>query len=60
MVGDVWDYNKDRIYILSGEKRVIIDFESEKEYYHWLKNGMSFSAKGVVFDNDSNKIINFL
>ena len=34
MIGDVMDFNKSRIEILSGEKRVIINFESAEEYYY--------------------------
>jgi len=40
VVGDVWDYNKYRIYIISGERRIIINFESNEEYDYWLNNGM--------------------
>lgn len=60
MIGDIWDYNKDRIYIMSGEKRIIIDFENDKEYYFWLENGMSFRSKGVIFDYENKKLIKFL
>ncbi len=59
MIGDVMDYNKYRIEILSGEKRVIINFSSDEEYYHWIKNGMGFN-RGVVFDYENKKIIKFL
>lgn len=59
MVGDVWDYSKDRIYIMSGEKRIIIDFESDEEYYYWLENGLPFN-KGVIFDYEKKKIIKFI
>ena len=60
MIGDVMDYNKNRIEILSGEKRVIINFESDEDYYYWLKNGMSFQSRGVVFDYENKKLIQFL
>lgn len=59
MIGDVMDFNKSRIEILSGEKRVIINFESEQEYQHWTENGMGFN-RGVVFDCENKKIIKFL
>ena len=60
MIGDVYDYNKNRVYIMSGEKRIIIDFE-DREYEHWLKNGLPFTQnKGVVFDYDNKKIIKFI
>ena len=59
MIGDIYDYNKQRIYIMSGEKRIIIPFESEEEYYHWLKNGMSFSS-AVIFDYENKKIKKFI
>ncbi|MBP2027434.1 hypothetical protein J2Z35_001228 [Acetoanaerobium pronyense] len=59
MIGDVMYYNKSRIEILSGEKRVIINFESDEEYRHWLNNGMGFN-RGVVFDYENRRIIEFL
>ena len=59
MIGDVMDFNKSRIEILSGEKRVIINFESKQEYLHWVENGMGFN-RGVVFDYENKKIIKFL
>ena len=59
MIGDVMDFNKSRIEILSGEKRVIINFESAEEYYYWVENGMGF-IRGVVFDYENKKIIEFL
>ena len=59
MIGDVMDFNKSRIEILSGEKRVIINFESVEEYYYWVENGMGFN-RGVVFDYENKKIIEFL
>ncbi len=60
MVGDVWDYNKYRIYIISGERRIIINFESNEEYDYWLNNGMRFNTAGVIFDYDNKKIVKFL
>lgn len=60
MIGDIWDYNKDRIYIMSGEKRIIIDFESDEEYYYWIENGMRIGCKGVIFDYEKKKLIKFL
>ena len=59
MIGDIYDYNKQRIYIMSGEKRIIIPFANEEEYYYWLENGMSFSA-AVVFDYENKKIKKFI
>ena len=59
MIGDVVGYNKFRVEILSGEKVVIINFESEQEYQHWVENGMGFN-RGVIFDNENKKIIEFL
>ena len=59
MIGDIYDYNKQRIYIMSGEKRIIIPFESEEEYYYWFKNGMSFSS-AVIFDYENKKIKKFI
>lgn len=59
MIGDVWNYNKSRIEIMSGEKRIIINFESDEEYYYWIKNGMCFN-RGIIFDYENKKIIEFL
>lgn len=59
MIGDIYDYNKQRIYIMSGEKRIIIPFASEEEYYYWLENGMSFSS-AVIFDYENKKILKFI
>ena len=59
MIGDVYDYSKQRIYIMSGEKRIIILFRDEEEYYYWLKNGMSFSS-AVIFDHENKKILKFI
>lgn len=59
MVGDVWDYTRDRIYIMSGEKRIIINFEDREEYEYWRNNGL-IGNKGVIFDYDKKKIIKFL
>ena len=58
MTGDVWDYNKSRIYIGSGEKRIIIPFKDYDEYYHWLKSGMRI-GKSVDFDYEYGKLIKF-
>lgn len=60
MIGDLIDYNKSRVCIMSGEKRIIIDFESAQEYQYWIKNGMNFNSRGVVFDYENKKIIEFL
>lgn len=57
MTGTVYDYTKDRIYIMSGEKRIIIDFE-DGEYEYWRKNGLPFN-RGIEFDFDKKKIIEF-
>ena len=59
MIGDIYDYNKQRIYIMSGEKRIIIPFKDEEEYYYWLENGMSFSS-AVIFDYENKKILKFI
>jgi hypothetical protein len=59
MIGDIYDYNKQRIYIMSGEKRIIIPFRDEEEYYYWLENWMSFSA-AVIFDYEKKKILKFI
>lgn len=59
MVGDVYDYNSLRIYIMSGEKRIIINFESDEEYEYWRNHGMVCS-KGVIFDYENKKLIKFL
>ncbi len=59
MIGDVYDYNKDRVYIMSGEKRIIINFKDEEEYQHHVKNGLSFS-NAVEFDPEEKKIIRFI
>lgn len=59
MIGDIYDYNKQRIYIMSGEKRIIIPFKDEEEYYFWLENGMSFSS-AVIFDYENKKILKFI
>jgi hypothetical protein len=60
MIGDVMDYNKSRVSILSGEKRAVINFASDEEYKYWIENGMSFQSRGVVFDYENKKIIEFL
>ncbi|SET56383.1 hypothetical protein SAMN05660297_02781 [Natronincola peptidivorans] len=59
MIGDVYDYNSQRVYIMSGEKRIIIPFVGSQEYQEALKNGMRIGAT-VVFDNQKNRIIRFL
>lgn len=58
MTGTVYDYNKDRIYIMSGEKRVIIDFE-DGEYEYWRNNGL-IGNRGIEFDFDKKKIAGFM
>lgn len=60
MIGDVYDYNSSRIYIASGEKRIIIEFADREEYYYWLQNGLNYLNKGVIFDYDKKKIIRFI
>lgn len=57
MTGDVYNYTKDRIYIMSGEKRIIINFD-DGEYEHWRKNGLNFN-NAIEFDFDKKKIIKF-
>lgn len=59
MIGDVYDYNSMRVYIMSGEKRIIIPFLDNREYLEALKSGLRVGAT-VTFDPDKNKIIKFL
>lgn len=56
MIGDVYDYNKQKVKIMSGEKRIVIFLASE-EYNHWIQNGLRIGAT-VIFEN--NKIKKFL
>ena len=58
MVGDVYDYDSLKIYIMSGEKRKIIFFTSDDEYENLLKNGMRI-GKSVIFNNETDKIDKF-
>ena len=58
MVGDVWDFDSLKIYIMSGEKRKIIFFTSDDEYENLLKNGMRI-GKSVIFNNEKDKIEKF-
>lgn len=59
MIGDVYDYNKNEIKIMSGEKRIVIPLK-EGELDYWKKNGLNYLNKGVVFDPDTKKIIKFI
>ena len=58
MVGDVYDYDSLKIYIMSGEKRKIIFFTSDDEYQKCLQQGMRI-GKSVIFDNETDKIDKF-
>jgi len=58
MVGDVYDYDSLKIYIMSGELRKIIFFTSDDEYENLLKNGMRI-GKSVIFNNETDKIDKF-
>ena len=57
MIGDVYDYNKDRVYIMSDGKRVIIDF-FDNEYQEALQRGMRIGAT-VIFNYENRKTIKF-
>mgnify|MGYP000910987459 CR=1 FL=1 len=56
MTGTIYDYDSTKIYIMSGEKRIIIFFKSDEEYQEYLANGMRID-KQVIFNK--NKIISF-
>ena len=58
MVGDVWDFDSLKIYIISGEKRKIIFFKDSDEYQEYLENGMRI-GKSVIFNNETDKIEKF-
>lgn len=58
MVGDVYDYDNLKIYIISGELRKIIFFKDYKEYQQMLEKGMRI-GKSVIFDNETDKIKQF-
>lgn len=58
MVGDVWDYDCLKIYIISGELRKIIFFKDSDEYEENLKKGMRI-GKSVIFDYDTDEIDRF-
>ena len=58
MIGDVWDFDSLKIYIISGEKRRIIFFTSDEDYRKMLEQGMRI-GKSVIFDNETDKIDKF-
>ena len=58
MVGDVYDYDNLKIYIISGELRKIIFFKDSDEYQQMLEKGMRI-GKSVIFDNETDKIEKF-
>ena len=58
MVGDVYDYDSLKIYIMSGELRKMIFFTSDDEYQKYLQQGMRIGAS-VIFDNEKDKIEKF-
>lgn len=50
MTGLVYDFDSLKVYIMSGEKRKIIFFNSDKEYEAAIKKGMKV-GKQIIFDN---------
>lgn len=58
MVGDVWDYDCLKIYIISGELRKIIFFKDNEEYQNALEKGMRI-GKSAIFNNDTDTIEKF-
>lgn len=58
MTGIVYDYDRTKIYIMSGELRKIIFFRSDEEYQECLKMGMRI-GKSIIFNNDTDTIEKF-